>query len=72
MPNKQTQKPLNDYARWSSLSFQMIGAILALVFLGHFSDKRFGLKRPYFTIAGAIVGSVTALYLLLREATKTK
>jgi F0F1-type ATP synthase assembly protein I len=68
MPNKQTPKPLNDYARWSSLSFQMIGVILALVFAGHFLDVYLHFSPPYLTIAGSIVGAGLAFYLLIKEA----
>jgi F0F1-type ATP synthase assembly protein I len=68
MPSKETPKPLNDYARWSSLSFQMIGVILALVFLGHFLDGYFNFTQPIFTITGSVAGAGLAFYLLIREA----
>jgi F0F1-type ATP synthase assembly protein I len=68
MPNKETPKPLNDYARWSSLSFQMIGVILALVFLGHYLDGYFQFTQPILTITGSVLGAGLAFYLLIREA----
>jgi F0F1-type ATP synthase assembly protein I len=68
MPNKETPKQLNDYARWSSLSFQMIGVILALVFLGHYLDSYFQFTQPFLTITGSVLGAGLAFYLLIREA----
>ena len=70
MSNRQTPKQPNEYARWSSLSFQLIGIIMIMVLAGRYFDKHFSFSNPFLTVGGAITGTCISFYLLIREAGK--
>ncbi|MBX3474142.1 MAG: AtpZ/AtpI family protein [Planctomycetes bacterium] len=60
---------LNSYARFTG-----IGVLFALVFglptlLGYWLDTRFGLL-PWLTLAGAVLGAVSAMTLVVREVSR--
>lgn len=64
------KKPLNDYAKYSAIGFQMIAIILAGLFGGMKLDGYLGLEFPVFTLTFTMLGLVIALYLLFKQALK--
>lgn len=66
--NQPPQKPLNEYSRWSGLTFRMIGIIVLFTLGGHYADGYFRFQNPYITIVAAIVATGLAFYMLIREA----
>ena len=64
------RKPLNDYAKYSTIGFQMIAIILAGLFGGIKLDEYLALEFPVFTLTLTMLGLVTALYLLFKQALK--
>ncbi len=69
---QKPQKPLNAYARYSSLGMQMALIIAGGSYGGHKLDEHYGNRTPVFTIVLSLVSIAVALYLVLREVTKTK
>lgn len=65
-------KSLNDYARYSSLAFQMI-AILGLgVWGGIKIDGWLNMKFPVFTVVLSLVAVLLAIYNSLKDFWRTK
>ena len=71
------------FMKYTSMAFQMIGAILFFVFLGRFLDKHFGIIKyankedwgkakqfPIYTFIGSILGVASSLYLALKSLKK--
>ena len=67
------------FLKYTSMAFQMIASILVCVFLGHFLDQKFGVRKssldhsisfPLYTFIGTIVGVATSLYLALKSIKK--
>ncbi|MCE1168634.1 MAG: AtpZ/AtpI family protein [Sphingobacteriia bacterium] len=69
MENKDKQ-PLKDYARYSSLGFQMLAIILLMTFLGIKADRWLTLKFPIFTVVGSLAGVGMALYFAIKDLLK--
>lgn len=70
--SKNWKKPLDNYAKYSGLAFQMIAIILAGVFGGIKLDKYTGLKFPIFTVVLTIVSIVLAIYFAIKDFIKFK
>ncbi len=59
-----------DFLKYSSMAFQMIGSILAFVFMGYFIDNSWAKQQlgfPVFTIVGTLLGVAASLYLILKK-----
>lgn len=67
--NKQR---LNDYARYSSLGFQMLAVILLSVFGGLKLDRWLELRFPVFTVVGALSGVVMSIYFAVKDLLRKK
>ena len=65
--NKKESKKLANYARYSSLAFQMIATMLLGVFGGIELDKWLNLNFPVFTILLTIGSVVLAIYLAIKD-----
>jgi ATP synthase protein I len=63
-------KGLQDYARYTSLGFQMIVIILVTVWGGIKLDKLFGLKTPVFTVILSLLGVCAAIYTAVKDFIK--
>lgn len=71
MKNSTNRKsPLNDYAKYSGLAFQMLAAIALGVWGGMKLDKWTGWKFPVFTVVLPLVGIVSSIVLLIRSLPK--
>jgi ATP synthase protein I len=66
-PQKKGQKPLNNYARYSGLAFQMVIIILAGTFGGIQLDKWVKFKFPVFTVVLSLGSVLLAMYIVLKE-----
>ena len=78
MPEKKQTNPekiaksLNDYAKYSSLAFQMIAIIGAGVFGGIKLDQWLKPKFPLFTVILSFASVMLALYYSLKDFIRKK
>ncbi len=63
---------IKNFAKYSSIAFQMIGIILVTTWGGIKLDKLTGLKTPVFTIVLSLFGVFAAIYLVLKDFIKFK
>jgi len=61
-PKKKKGKPLNNWAVFSGMAFQMAVVITGGVLLGIWLDKKFENKYSAFTISCSLLGVFIALY----------
>lgn len=71
-PSRKPQKPLNAYARYSSLGMQMAVIIAGGSFGGHKLDEHYANQTPVWTIVLSLLSIAIALYLVFREVTRSK
>lgn len=69
---KEPQKPLNDYAKYSSLAIQMGLIIGGGCYGGYKLDEYFRNQTPVFTIVLSLASIVLAMYLVLKDFIKPK
>lgn len=69
-PNRQVNKGLHNFARYSGMAFQMAGIILITTFGGVKLDKLTGWKTPVFTIILSLLGVFAAIYISIRDFIK--
>lgn len=67
---KKTSDSLKDYARYSSLAFQMMFIILAGVFGGVLLDKWTGWPFPVFKLLLTLASVVFAIYFATKDFLK--
>ena len=63
-------RPAKSYARYGALGIQMVVVIVVFILLGRWLDGSVGTKTPWFTVGGALLGIIGALWYLFREVTK--
>lgn len=69
-PKPPRKKPLlADYARYSSLAFQMIVLVGGSAWLGTWLDAKAGNSQPVITIVLILLGIGISLYSLIKTAT---
>ncbi len=66
-PRKKEKKALNAYAKYSSITFQMLVIILAGVFGGRELDKWIQLGFPVFTLFFSILAVILAIYYVIKD-----
>jgi F0F1-type ATP synthase assembly protein I len=69
MPASQTPKPgsgLNPWLRYSGLGLQFAVTIALCTGLGYLADAQLGSQTPWLTILGALLGTATAIALIIR------
>lgn len=70
-PNKQNQKPLNSYAKYSSLGIQMVLIIGGGCYAGYKLDEYFkNTETPIYTIILSLVSIGLAMYVVLKDFIK--
>ena len=67
-PEKQA---LNQYLKYSSLAFQMIGIIGIFTFIGYKIDEAYNNKTQIITGIASLLGVIVSLYLVLRSLKST-
>jgi F0F1-type ATP synthase assembly protein I len=68
---KEKKKGLNNFAKYSSISFQMIVIIGVFAFAGHKIDVYREAKTPIFTAALSLLGVAAAMYQVVKQLNKT-
>jgi F0F1-type ATP synthase assembly protein I len=63
----QGENPLNAYAKYSSLAFQMLAIILLGVWGGRKADQWLHLTYPVFTAVLSVVGVLLAVYYAVKD-----
>lgn len=67
-PNlSKKKKQLNNYARYSSLAFQMFVIIGAGTFGGYKLNQWAGLEFPVFTLIFSVLSVVLAIYFAIKD-----
>ncbi len=67
---EQRKKGLNTFARYSSISFQMIVVIGAFAFAGYKIDEWRNSKTPVFTAGLSLVGVAVSMYQVVKQLNK--
>ncbi|MCX6234899.1 MAG: AtpZ/AtpI family protein [Bacteroidetes bacterium] len=71
MKNQKSKKrSLDNYARYSSIAFQMLFIILAGVFAGVKLDDLVNIRFPVFTIILSLGSVVLAIYYAIKDVIK--
>ena len=52
--------------RYAGLGFQLVGAVLGSMLIGHWLDQWIEPTFPVFLLCGALLGIVTAMIMLFR------
>jgi ATP synthase protein I len=64
------KKPLETYAKYSTMGFQMAAIIFGLTYAGIKLDAHFKLSFPAFTIFLALLSVVIAIYFAVKDLLK--
>ena len=64
------KKNVNNFARYSSISFQMLATIGVFAFIGYKLDAYQHTKTPIFTAILSLVGVVISLYQVVKQLNK--
>ncbi len=64
---KNPKKSLNDYAKYSSISIQMVTIILIGVFAGVKLDDWLTDGKPIFTLIFTVLAVVLAIYYVIKD-----
>jgi len=70
MSEKEPQKPLNTYAKYSGLGMQMALIIGGGCYGGYKLDEYFKMEKPVFTIILSLVSIGLAMYVVLKDFIK--
>ena len=70
MGSPDGKAPRSAFLRFTSMTYQMGAAIGLGVWLGLKADERWGGGTPWFTVLGSLVGTGTALYVVIKESSK--
>ncbi len=68
----EKKKLLENYAKYTTISFQMIVIILAGVFGGIQLDKIVNWETPVFTIILSILSVIFSIYYVTKDLLRTK
>lgn len=69
---KKKQSNLSDYAKYSTLAFQMIAIILIGVFGGIKLDEIVPLEFPLFTVLFTILSVLLSMYYAIKDLIRFK
>ncbi|RZK76838.1 MAG: AtpZ/AtpI family protein [Pedobacter sp.] len=64
------KKEVNNFAKYSSISFQMLATIGVFAFIGYKLDEYKQTKTPIFTAIFSLVGVVISLYQVVKQLNK--
>lgn len=67
---KPKKKPLNEYARYSAMGFQMAAIIFLCTWAGVRLDEYLQLSIPVFTLVLSLASVVLSLYYFIRGISK--
>ena len=66
------KNPLNTYAKYSAMVFQMAAIIFAGTYAGMWLDRHFQMKTPVFTASLALFSVFMAMYFIIKDFIKKK
>lgn len=66
-PPEKRKKALSNYAKYSSIAFQMLLIILAGVFGGRELDRWLELQFPVFTLILTILAVILSIYVVIKD-----
>jgi Putative F0F1-ATPase subunit Ca2+/Mg2+ transporter len=69
---EQQKKPLNNYAKYSGLAFQMGFVIFLAAYAGKKLDAYFGLITPWCTIVLSLLAIFGVLYSTIQQLSNDK
>jgi F0F1-type ATP synthase assembly protein I len=69
-PDKEKRPPLESYARYSSLAFQMFAIIGLGIFGGVKLDQWLKIGFPVFTVLFALISVCAAIYFAVKDLFK--
>lgn len=64
---KKKKKYLDNYARYTSIAFQMLAIILAGVWGGIKLDQLIGLDLPVFTVILSVIAVIFSIYYVIKD-----
>lgn len=64
------KKSISNFAKYSSISFQMIAIIGVFAFIGFKIDTKRNAKTPIVTAAMSLVGVAVAMYQVVKQLNK--
>ncbi len=70
MKLKNPKKSLNDYAKYSSIAFQMVAIILIGVYAGVKLDEWITNGTPVFTLVFSLLSVSLAIYYVIKDLLK--
>lgn len=68
--DKKIKKPLNNYVKYSGISFKMLVIILLCLFLGKKIDEYLILEKPIFTLILSTFGVFLSIYFIIKDLSK--
>jgi F0F1-type ATP synthase assembly protein I len=69
---EKTVKSLSNYAKYSSMAFQMVAIIVIAVYGGIKLDQWLHMKFPVFTVVLSLAGTSLAIYYSIKDFFKMK
>ena len=69
-PDKEKRPPLESYARYSSLAFQMFAIIGLGIYGGYKLDQWLKLGIPVFTVLMSVISVGAAIYTAVKDLLK--
>ena len=67
---KKKKRPLNSYAKFSGIAFQMIAIIGGGTYLGVFLDEKFPNKHSIYTVICSLFAVIISIYFVVRQIIK--
>jgi F0F1-type ATP synthase assembly protein I len=64
------KKQVNSFARYSSISFQMLATIGVFAFIGYKLDEYNHTKAPIYTAILSLLGVIISLYQVVKQLNK--
>lgn len=71
MEPEEKKKNINNFARYSSISFQMLATIGVFAFAGYKIDEYRQSKAPVFTAVLSLLGVIISLYQVVKQLNKS-
>ncbi len=65
--NSGNDKPMNSYAKYSGLAFQMIAIIGLFTFVGYKIDENAGHQTKWVTATLSLIGVFISLFIVIRS-----
>lgn len=71
-PRNDPPGRLRQYARYSGMAMQIIGALLIGYFLGNWLDRKFSTEKPYFTAICVLIMLFGYFYAIILDTRRPR